>query len=372
MKIAHLVSTFPPVIGGMGNVCKNEARLLAENGHDVTVFTLNYPDTHYDDTIYPFAIKRLRPFLRFGNGGFVPQLAGRLSGFNIVHLHYPFYGLILPDKNIPLVVTYHMDGRPRGALKKILQKIYDSLFSPGIFSKARRVIAVDREYFEQSKFGKLIDAGKAVEISNGADLKLFSPLAGDLKDVNLEQLSGKKIFLYVGNPMPLKRLDLALQAIKILNDPDARLVVVGGGYDLEDYKKLARDLEINDKVVFVGECPNDVELADYYNAAACLVMPSERESFSLVIVEAMACGLPVIGTDIPGVRNRISPGADGFLFAKGDARDLADKMKIICALPPEKLKEMGRAGREKIVKNYSWELHIQKLEALYREVANGI
>ncbi len=91
MKIAHLVCKFPPYHSGMGTVAFEEAARLSEMGHDVTVFTLSQKENSNPAEIN-FKIKYLTAFPRFGNGGFCPQIIGQLKSFDIIQLHYPFFG----------------------------------------------------------------------------------------------------------------------------------------------------------------------------------------------------------------------------------------------------------------------------------------
>ena len=354
----------------MGSVCWNEAELLSDRGHDVTVFTLKYPRAFYDDAaLYPFSVVRMTPIFKYGDAGEVPQLLWSLKDFDIVHLHYPFYGAAewLYFSRKPFVLTYHMDAQTTG-LKSVLQKIYDFFWPKLIFPKAKKVIVVDRTHFNTARFGAKFGRENVVEIHNGVDVKTFKPMSADLSDLDLQDLEGKKIILFMSNPIPLKRLDLLLEAFSILDDGNAALVVAGGGYDLEKYVKMAGHLGIYSRVRFVGPCPNSQLASDYYNIATCFVLPSDYESFGLVVAEAMSCGVPVVGSNIQAIKNRIDDGVDGLLFEKGSAADLAAKLKKILSMAPEQRKAMGQKGREKIVANYSWEKHMDKLEGLYREV----
>ncbi|MFA5062108.1 MAG: glycosyltransferase family 4 protein [Patescibacteria group bacterium] len=369
MKIAHIVSTFPPHLGGMGSVCWHEADLLSDKGHDVTVFTLKYPDTVYDDTINSFSVVRIPALFKYGDAGEIPQLAWHLKEFDLVHLHYPFYGAAewLCFSRKPFVLTYHMDAQTTG-IKSVLQKMYDLVWPPFIFSRAKKVIVVDSDYFKTVQYAKKVKPENVAEIANGVDTKIFKPMSVDLSEVDLQDLSGKKIISFVGNPIPLKRLDLLLEAIKKINDSNIALVVVGGGYELDKYVKMANELGIYSQVRFVGACANSQLLADYYNISDCFVLSSDYESFGMVVSEAMSCGVPVVGTDIPAIRNRITDGVDGLLFAKGSADDLAAKILQVLAMPAETKKQMGENGRKKIIEKYSWDTHVEKLEAVYGDV----
>ncbi len=359
MKIAHVVSTFPPQIGGMGSVCYNEAKSLAENGHDVTVFTLKYPGVVYDDAKFPFKVVRLKPLVKLGDAGLVPQILKKLKGFDLVHLHYPFYGGAewLCFSKIPLVITYHMDAQATG-LKFFIQKMYDLVWPKFIFAKAKKIIAVDVEHFKNTKFGKLF-FNKTIEVQNGVDTNIFSPHPVDLKNIGLAHLQGKKIILFVGNLMPLKRLDLLLSVIKLLNDSNLALVVVGGGYEVEKYKGTAKDLN---NVYFAGQCNDPRKLSDYYNAAMCVVVPSDYESFSLVAVEAMACGKPLVLTDLPVLKKNIS---EAIFFEKGSVESLKNALEKALSLSEEERKRISELERAKAVKEYSWDKHMAKLTQVY-------
>lgn len=362
MKIAHVVSTFPPHIGGMGAVCYNEAKRLAENGHEVTVLTLKYPGVAYDDSEFNFKVLRLHPLLRWGDAGLIPQITKYLSSFDLVHLHYPFYGGAewLCFSKIPMVITYHMDAQV-GGLKGVISKIYDLFWSKILFTRAKKIIAVDAEHFKNTKFGKAF-AAKTVEIQNGVDTDIFSPHAVDLENLGLAHLQDKKIILFVGNPMPVKRLDLIINSMKLLADNNLALVVVGGGYELDKYKQTAKDLS---NVYFVGQCDNPKKLSNYYNIAECVIVPSDYESFSLVATEAMACGVPVIASNIPGMSGRINNGVNGFLFEKGSVEGLAAALRKIMTMSAEERKTMGQNGRAEAVDKYSWEKHMEKLNKVY-------
>ena len=278
MKIAHVISTFPPRHGGMGQVCFEEARRLAERGHEVTVFTLAYSGDSLVSN-FQFPVSRLRPLFKFGDAGFTPRLFFKLKNFDLVHLHYPFYGgaqcvwLAKFFRGQKYVVTYHMDAHPVGFLKKLFQGVYDFVWAKRILAGAEKVAVVDEDFFIASRHGRFIKKEKVAFLPNGVDLEIFQPRPKDLSAVGLTELAGKKIILFVGNLLPLKRLDLAIEALKILRDASLTLVVVGGGYDEAEFRKQAAGLP----VIFAGSCPEARKLSAYYNTAVCLVAPSDFE-----------------------------------------------------------------------------------------------
>lgn len=367
MRIAHVVSTFFPQIGGMGSVCADEASALAARGHQVTVFTLDYSAkenySEYDQRL-PYKIVRLKPFLKFGDAGLVPQILKNLkNNFDLVDLHYPFYGGAewLVFSKIPLVITYHMDAQTRG-LKSIFQKVYDLVWPRFIFAKARKIVLVDSS-FGNSKLLKNIAKDKVVEINNGVDLNIFKPQTADLAELGLSDLKDKKIILFVGNILPLKRLDLLIRALKFLDDKEVILLVVGGGYDDKNCQHLAKTLGIEKQVIFAGSCSDRLKLAQYYNIADCVAIPSDYESFSLVAIEAMACGKPLVVSDLPIFKNK----AEGAIFfEKGSVESLAGALKKTLSFSSDDKKKIENAQIEKVKNNFSWQSHIEKLENVYK------
>lgn len=368
MKIAHLVSTFPPRIGGMGQVCFEEAARLSGD-HEITVVTLCYGDSLPQETPNGFAVKRLRPLIKFGNAGYLTDLVKVLRGFDVVHLHYPFYGalgaLIRAKKllGFSLVVTYHMDAQS-GGVKGFLQNIFDRLYSKKLFGLADRVIAVDLDYFKQSKYGRHIGKEKSVVVPNGVDTDLFCPGAGDWTRLNLPLLADKKTILFVGNLLPVKNVLLLCEILPNLS-PDARLVIVGGGYNEKSVRQYVETHGLIDKVVFAGMMPDRKELAVYYRSAALVVVPSLSESFSLVVIEALACGAPVLASDIAGIRGRITEGRDGFLAPVNNKLVWQNKISGIFNMSRDELNILRGQARGKAMP-YDWKNHVLSLQEIYR------
>jgi glycosyltransferase involved in cell wall biosynthesis len=186
--------------------------------------------------------------------------------------------------------------------------------------------------------------------------------------MDLEIWGDKKIILFVGNPIPGKRLDIFLKALAEINDESIVGLVVGGGYYIERYKKLAQELGLQKRVLFVGTIHKHERLAHYYNVAACLAVPSTAESFSLVVVEAMASGCPVVATDLPGVRERIVSGVDGFLVAPGSVDALVAGIHKVLSLTPHERGVLTARARAKMLERFSWRDHAEKIMAVYKEL----
>lgn len=374
MKIAHVVATFPPHIGGMGQVALEEAKRLVAAGHNVTVFTLNHGGDYTPDYT-GIKVVRLRTPFKFGDAGLVPQLLWRLKGFDLVHLHYPWYGgaewvwLASLLFRLPYVVTYHMDAAPVGVFKQFVQQVYDWFLPETILHAAQKVISVDREHLAASQFGSGLPTKKVVELHNGVDTAVFTSEVSLPLPKALAGWENKKIFLFVGNPLPFKRLESIINALALVDDVRVVLVVVGDGYGMEKYKRIALEAGVEYRVRFVGAIRARDELNRYYQAAQALVVAAVgAESFSLVIIEALAAGCPVIASDIPGVRARIDVGYDGVLFMPASLDELAQAMRVFASHSVSERATMGAHGRMKVVRHYGWEKHVSDLMNIYRSV----
>jgi glycosyltransferase involved in cell wall biosynthesis len=164
-----------------------------------------------------------------------------------------------------------------------------------------------------------------------------------------------------------RRLDLLLEAVSRSAFPDLHLLVVGDGDRMTEFGEIARELGVDPRTHFLGSVPNG-ELPGIYAAADLLVLPSDRqESFGLVLIEAMACGKPVIASNLPGARTVVSDGQDGLLVEPGDVRDLAAKLRLLLDDAPRR-KEMGARGRAKVEARYAWRRVIPQLVELYEQV----
>lgn len=161
-----------------------------------------------------------------------------------------------------------------------------------------------------------------------------------------------------------KGLDVLLNAIPILKGYDFKLYIVGDGSQKNKYIQMCKELNISDKVFFTGYVDNS-EIEKIYEIIDVLVLPSRRETFGLVLLEAMQFGIPCIGSDVGGIPEIITDGKDGYLFTSGDYVDLANKMKSfisnknLCSV-------MGKAARKKVVEKFDYEKMVKETENVYK------
>lgn len=362
MKIAEVIATFPPYHGGMGYICFHNSRELARRGHDVTVFTLDYGRLTYERDPKDFKIVRLKTPLIYGDGGMVPQLLFMLKGFDIVHLHYPFFGgseyvylaSLLSGKKYFL--TYHMDVYGNTLLKRMIIGPYERLLLKRIIRGADRIVANTAEHLISSKVGGFVDRDKVVVIPNGVDAEKFRPRPKQQVLLDKYGLKDKVVLLFVGNLQPFKGLHLLIKAIAGLENEKIVLLVVGGGYGENEYRRQIREMGLEKRVIFTGPRSPDQDLPDYYNLGDFLALPSTHsENFPLVVLEAMASGIPAIVSLLPGPSQVVRNGETGLHVKIGDVEDLKNKIEYL-AKEKETRQRMGEEARKQVMEKYNWEI----------------
>lgn len=379
MKVAHVVSTFPPYRGGIGNVCYNYALGLSRRGHDVTVFTPLYHKNISKQNIDGVKVILLKPLIRYGNAAFLPQLFWSLKSFDVVHLHYPFFGGAEPLlmarllRGIDYIVNYQMDVVGYGLIKSFFN-LHRKVFLKKIINKAKKVIVSSLDYIEHSDIQELLKSHKSVfiEIPNGVDTEKFSPKEKNGKLLKTLGISEERIILFVGgldSAHYFKGVTYLIDALGYVKHDHVKLLIVGCGNLLNYYKEYAESKSLGGKIFFTGFVP-DEELPQYYNLSDIVVLPSvnKSEAFGITLIEAMACGKPVVASNLPGVRTVVEDGKNGFLVNTRNPADIAAKIDTILR-SDEMAKAMGQTGRKKAVEKYSWSIIISQVEEVYNQLA---
>ncbi|MFA5126565.1 MAG: glycosyltransferase family 4 protein [Patescibacteria group bacterium] len=366
MKIAEVTSTFPPYQGGMGNVAYYNAWALATLGHEVTVFTPRYRYfAKYMDE-YPFTVKRIYPWFRYGNSGVLPQLLWQIKNFDVIHLHYPFFGgaeiiyFLEQIKDLKLVITYHMDVVGSGLLSKVF-KWHTNFIMPKILDQADKIIVTSWDYAKNSTLAERLAAEpeKFAEIPCGVNHLLFKPRYRDKELMTKYDLYNKQIVLFVGaldRPHYFKGVNILIQAISHLNDNDNfRVLIAGGGELLASYQSLVDTLGLGKKIIFLGRVEENI-LPKLYSLADIFVLPSidKSEAFGIVALEAMSSGVPVIASDLAGVRSVVKKKETGLLVKPGSVQNLADMLDYLLK-NPRIARAYGQAGRQRVLESYTWE-----------------
>lgn len=354
MRVLHVPCIAPPEHGGIGRVAALEVKMLAERGIDVSLASLT---THTG--------------FRFGNAGRIYALDHLVRETDIVHLHYPFFGTAeqLPALRHAgafrrLVVTLHMDAAAAGIKGRIFE-MYRRAMQSRILDAADLLIGSSRDYIQHSSFAPYAD--RVVELPFGVDETMFAPGPAHAERYGVPE--GAPIILFVGGmdrAHAFKGVSYLLEAL--VNVPASHLVLVGEGALRAGYEAQAKRLGVAERCHFVGAM-NDAGLAEAYRSASVLAFPSvsRAEAFGLVAVEAQASGVPVIASDLPGVRTVIESGVTGFLVPPMNASALATALRDILS-DEHRRQTMGKAARERVLARYTWKQHIDQLLALYQRL----
>jgi glycosyltransferase involved in cell wall biosynthesis len=178
--------------------------------------------------------------------------------------------------------------------------------------------------------------------------------------------------LTVGRVVPVKGQSLLVESVAALRERgvDATLTIVGDGPELPALRALAERRGVSERVRFAGAVGQD-EIRAYYERADVFALPSFAEGLPVVLIEAMATGLPVVASRITGIPELVEEGESGLLVVPGDGDDLTDALERLLRAAPERRIAMGRAGREKVVAEFDLELTADHLLELYRELIPG-
>lgn len=391
MRIAHIVCTYPPYYGGMGNVVFQMASELTKLGHEVEVLT---PDYYPAEEIKPVTVEpeeghapkitelidyatRLKPALQYGNAAYIPQIQNELDRFDLVHLHYPFFGVAnlvrrwkIRNPQKPLVITYHMDTRAP-SWKGLFFKYYAKFWMPRILGVADRLLVSSSDYLIASDARGLYP-DKWIELSFGVDVERFQPrgiLPQIFQDLNLDQ--DLPTVLFVGgmdSAHYFKGVPILLQSLFYLkeNKVPTQAVLVGDGDLRSDFELRAKSFGLDNLIRFVGRV-SDEDLPIYYNSVDLFVLPSinRGEAFGMVLLEAMSSGVPVVASDLPGVRTLAQDG--GIAIQPNDPQALAEA--IYGFFSQNNQAEWSQKVRQVALEKYSWPVIIRQLNEIYQQLS---
>ena len=203
----------------------------------------------------------------------------------------------------------------------------------------------------------------------GVNPELFKPI--DREEARKETgLDNGKIILYVGRIDPLKGISNLVRAFSYLKDNhDIKLAIIGGGESSDEetvhLKMYAQELGVEDRIVFTGTVKQD-RMPYYYSAADVCVIPSFYESFGLVALESLSCGIPIVANDVGDLRNIIRQGETGYVIDSNDPDQLAEKINLVLNKPAdEKASALSIRGS---VKEFAWANIAEALADEFRQV----
>lgn len=360
--VVYVAPYFPPDLGGMEKVAERLARGVASRRRVVVLTSTSSgePAVPYPDTM---TVRRLRTF-RVAQIPFMPSLALELLRTprgSLIHVHvaqaYPPEVVYLVAKltRRPYVAHFHLDVGPSTRLGPLFL-LYKRHILSRVLRAATRVVALNEEQAELLQVRHGVAPHRICVIPNGVGDEFTEvPAAPGTRQ------PGPFRLLFVGRLSPQKNLPRLLKAVSQVRS-DVELTVVGSGTSQPIVEGLIAELGL-DNVRLVGE-QHGAELVEHYHRADALVLTSDREGMPLVLLEAMATGLPVIATDVDGVRSTLG---DAGLLVPPDPGAIA---RAIDRLSGDDALREDLANRSWVRSaTFGWDRAVDALEDLYTAVA---
>lgn len=369
LRIAVVSQAYHPAIGGVTEHVDATARILRERGHHVSILTARFRGARGDE---PGVVRIGRNLVIPYNGAENNITIGRGLGrslrealhrgdFDVVHVHCPLSPTLplitLREAAQPIVGTFHSTSssdRDFRLFRRFLLPYFRRIDRPVAVSEAAREY-VTRHF-----------PGEVEILPNGVDVDRFRP--GLPREPRYDP--AVPIILFVGRHDPRKGLPDLLAACRILarEGREFQVLVVGDGWLRWRAERMVAG-PLRGRVRFVGRVTNSL-LPRFYASADIFCSPARGgESFGLVLLEAMACGLPVVASDLPGYRSVLTQGREGIATPPRDARALATALRNLL-LDPELRARMGRRGVE-TARRHAWPGIVSRLEEIYESLAGG-
>ena len=390
--------------GGMNVYVRELSRQLGRRGFQVDAFTrsqssavAHIPDTDLGENVRVIHVVagREAPVSKAEAWASLPEfvagvrafMAAQEISYDVYHSHYWMSGWVAErlaaDRPAPILQMFHTLGamkdlaRGEGALPEIgprrevetrLMQVADAIVAATTIDKGHMV----------SLYGA--DPAKIHVVPPGVDRELFRPIPAVEARLHLGEKPDHRMVLFVGRMDPVKGLDTLVRAMAIVMAAEpgwrenACMCIVGGekvddpglmDSEMARIYGLSRELGLEGFVTFLGPQPQDI-LPYYYSAAQMVVVPSRYESFGMVALEAMACGAPVIASDVGGLSTLVRDGRTGFLVPDSDPEALAEKLLALMR-NPELARRMGAHGVA-TADAYSWSAVAEGIEQIYDEL----
>ncbi len=368
MKILLGTESFPPNISGVATATKNLADNLTKAGHEVFVFCPGKTyRSHKDRNFTDFTVIRLKsitnPFrkgyrITFASETEIGRKVKEIKP-DLIHLQDPAsIGIILREVGrkygIPVVITNHFSLEYALSYVKFLTPLMPVLRKSLIKYLANFYNRCDLVTTPTETFRKQIqDWGvtvPVVAISNGIKTGIFHhEITRDAIDAFLQQyhLPSNPLVLYLGRIDKDKSIDVLVKAIpRVLQEVNAHFVIAGSGGALAEVKKIASELGVTNDTTFIGFINHDSDdFPIMYRCSSVFAIPSTIETQSIVTLEAMSAGLPVVAANAGALPELVKNDINGYLFKPGNSEELANH--LIAILKNQALaKEMGRHSFE--------------------------
>lgn len=364
MRIGLFTDTYPPFINGVSTSIQMLENALRKKGHKVFIVTVNPDDMSYKvennervlripgiptgiydyrlTTFYPIkAVNIIKDWnldiihthTEFGIGTFA-RVIGKQFDIPVVHTYHTMY-----EDYIHYITKGYFD-TPGKKIVEYLTKFYCDKTIQELIVPTKKTYNLFKEKYKYERNVHIIPTGIEIEKFYKEKIELSKI---NNKKIELGITSNDLVVLFVGRVASEKSIDFLINNHNNLlkKNKNIKLLIVGDGPDLEEYKKLSKKYKIEDKIIFTGKVPwEDIPL--YYNLSDIFVTASHTETQGLTVVEAMAASLPVVALDDESFRNTVIDELTGYLFK--NKKEYINRMLELINDKEKRIK-MGNQGR---------------------------
>jgi len=362
-----------PTVGGSGAIATELGKKLAERGYEI----------HFISSSVPFRLNRMHPniyyhqvevnqYSVFQYPPYDIALASKMAevivreDLDLLHVHYAIPHAVcailakqMSGKDIKIVTTLH------GTDITVLG--YDTSLTGAIkfgIEKSDAVTAVSQSLTAQTY--DLIKPNQAIKVVyNFIDEHVYRLTDSSYLKEEFDILPEEKVIIHVSNFRAVKRVPDVVKTFALISEKlPAKLLLVGDGPEMTGVYQLVHQLGLDQKVIFLGKQDN---LEEIYSISDLMLLLSEKESFGLVALEAMACGVPCIGTNIGGIPEVITDSINGYLCELGNYQEAANK-----AIPLLNNKDLHRSLSKEAAntahRNFASKYIVSQYEEIYYEI----
>jgi len=330
--------------------------------------TLKLPRAWRGSRMYPAEERQLRDLVRacLANCSLLDRIQP-----HVVHVHdpvsLPLSWHLLADGTPPLVATLHgvspvIQDHPQRKLEQVLRVNLTFMDA---------CIAVD-SHTRREAISLGAPSERVTVIHNGVDCDIFTPHPKAVARQRLGLPEGR-LLLYCGQLIPRKKVETLLNALPLLlpDLPDLKVAIVGDGPERARLQAKALEMAVSGRVLFAG-AQSHKELKWWYRACDAVVIPSTAEGLPIVMLEAMACGRPILAASPEiGIYDPLKDQETGLLFTPATPDRLAEQARRLF-LSDGLAAQMGQAARHLMVEEYDWPVIANQFADFYRDVAGGV
>jgi len=389
--------------GGMNVYVRELAKQLGRIGIGVDVFTRSQDehvphvvhDLGYGNRVFHVPAGPEQPLQKKEMADYIPEFvekvlslaAERDEVYDAIHTHYWMSGIaggeLKAAWNIPMVHMFHTLGlmKNRIAREGEYEGDYRIKGERQVLRYADKIIVATQAELAQLQWLYEVKTDNMVIIPPGVDVTHFYPIPKPDAREYIDLNCGMKMLLFVGRIEPLKGIDTLIRALAVLNQSGTLkryqvcLAIIGGDASVSDenmslemakLQELRTQFGLENVVTFLGKRGQDT-LPYYYSAADVVVMPSHYESFGMVALEAMACGTPVVASQVGGLAYLIQDGVTGYHVRDQDPEQLANRLSDI--LEDDLLHAEMSQNATNYASEYSWRVITDQVVEVYQAVS---